>query len=185
MIQRTQQWLAGQHTSFINERATNSDVLRITAYIAWSLENTGCQRPAVEKAKQFVGQHMTVARMGSGMLTRWLCWGLRRGLRKDRAFTRQAMQLLLDARAEKDEQAWWTAQDTGAYATGASAGVETTGLTVQAFLKWGQVSSTASKALTYIASKKEHLELGAPRRQSSWCCGRYYFRQLSAEYYGR
>ena len=60
VIQRTQQWLAAQQqadgswkpdTSFINEGATNrynSDVLRITAYIAWSLENTGYQGPAVE-----------------------------------------------------------------------------------------------------------------------------------------
>ena len=52
LIARTQQWLAGQQqedgswkpdTQFINEGATNrynSDVLRITAYIAWSLKNT-------------------------------------------------------------------------------------------------------------------------------------------------
>ena len=70
LIARTQQWLAGQQqpdgswkpdTSFINEGATNrynSDVLRITAYIAWSLENTGYQGPAVEKARQFVEAHM-------------------------------------------------------------------------------------------------------------------------------
>src|SRR5215472_9984052 len=53
LIARTQQWLAAQQqpdgswkpdTSFINEGATNrynSDALRITAYIAWALENTG------------------------------------------------------------------------------------------------------------------------------------------------
>ena len=74
---------------------------------------------------------------------------------KDRDFTRQAMQLLLDAHTEKDQQAWWTAQDTGVYSTGASASVETTGLAVQPLLKWGQDSGTASKALTYIASKKD------------------------------
>src|ERR1051326_3978929 len=55
LIQRTQQWLARQQqsdgswrpdSSFINEGATNrynSDVLRITAYVAWALENTGYQ----------------------------------------------------------------------------------------------------------------------------------------------
>src|SRR2546423_3951222 len=70
LILRTQEWLAGQQqgdgswkpdASFINEGATNrynSDVLRITSYIAWSLENTGYQGPAVEKAKQFVETHM-------------------------------------------------------------------------------------------------------------------------------
>lgn len=65
------------------------------------------------------------------------------------------MQLLLDARTEKDEQAWWTAEETSVYATGASAAVETTGLAVQALLKWGQASGTARKALTYLASKKD------------------------------
>src|SRR5204863_903929 len=70
LIRRTQQWLASQQqpdgswkpdTSFINEGATNrynSDLLRITAYIAWSLENTGYQGPAVEKARQFVDNRM-------------------------------------------------------------------------------------------------------------------------------
>jgi alpha-2-macroglobulin-like protein len=65
------------------------------------------------------------------------------------------MELLLDARIEKDEQTWWTAEETGVYATGASASVETTGLAVQALLKWGQASETARKALSYIASKKD------------------------------
>ena len=64
---------------------------------------------------------------------------------KDRDFTRQAMQLLLDARTEKDEQAWWSADETGVYATGASASVETTGLAVQALLKWGEASGTAAQ----------------------------------------
>src|SRR5437667_12828955 len=55
LIAMTQQWLAGQQqadgswkpdTSFINEGATNRynrNVLRITAYLAWALENTGYQ----------------------------------------------------------------------------------------------------------------------------------------------
>jgi hypothetical protein len=74
---------------------------------------------------------------------------------KDREFTNRAMQLLLDARTEKDEQAWWTAEETGVYGRGASANVETTGLAAQALLKWGGASTTASKALAYIASKKD------------------------------
>ena len=40
---------------------------------------------------------------------------------KDREFTHRAMERLLDARTEKDEQAWWTSQETGVFATGASA----------------------------------------------------------------
>jgi len=169
LIQRTQQWLAEQQqpdgswkpdTQFINEGATNrynSDVLRITAYIAWSLENTGYQGPTVEKAQRYIDKHMNgkidtytlavVANFATDFETS--------DHGKDREFTRQAMQLLLDARTEKGEQAWWSADETAVYATGASASVETTGLAVQALLKWGEASGTARKAMNYIASKKD------------------------------
>jgi uncharacterized protein YfaS (alpha-2-macroglobulin family) len=169
LIARTQQWLASQQQAdgswkpdkeFINEGATNrynSDVLRITAYIAWSLENTGYQGPTVEKAKQFIDSHMSVKvdTYTLAVVANFATdFGSGNG-EKDRAFTRQAMQLLLDSRTEKDEQAWWSSDETGVYATGASASIETTGLAVQALLKWGEASGTARKALNYIASKKD------------------------------
>ncbi len=168
LISRTQQWLAGQQlpdgswkpdTQFINEGATNrynSDVLRITAYIAWSLENTGYQGPAVEKARKFVDSHMNakIDAYTLAVIANFAVDGTG-DQGNDRDFTRQAMQLLLDARTEKDEQAWWSADETGVYATGESASVETTGLAVQALLKWGEASGTARKALNYIASKKD------------------------------
>ena len=65
------------------------------------------------------------------------------------------MQLLLDARVEKDDQAWWNTDETAVYSTGQSASIETTGLAVQALLKWGQASAVSRKALTYLASKKD------------------------------
>jgi hypothetical protein len=65
------------------------------------------------------------------------------------------MQLFLNARTEKDELAWWNADETGVYATGTSASVETTGLAAQALLKWGEASGTGRKAMSYIAAKKE------------------------------
>ena len=163
LIQRTQQWLAGQQqpdgswkpdTQFINEGATNrynSDLLRITAYLAWSLENTGYRGPAVEKAQQFVAAHMG-QKTDPYTLAVQANFAVDYG--KDRGFTSQAMQLLLDARTEQGDDAWWNAEETGVYSTGSSAAVETTGLAVQALLKWGQASGTAGKALHYIASKK-------------------------------
>lgn len=164
VILRTQQWLAGQQqadgswkpdTSFINEGATNrynSDVLRITAYIAWSLRTTGYQGTAVEKARQFIGTHMD-KKLDNYTLAVLANFAV--DYAKDRAFTGQAMKLLLDARSAKDEQVWWTAEETAVYATGTSASVETTGLAVQALLKWGEASAVAGKALTYIAAKKD------------------------------
>jgi uncharacterized protein YfaS (alpha-2-macroglobulin family) len=164
LIARTQQWLAGQQqadgswkpdTSFINEGATNrynKDVLRITAYLAWSLENTGYQGPAVERARQFIETHMSAK---ADAYTLAVLANFAVDYAKDRDFTRQAIQFLLDARTEKDEQAWWSSEETGVYATGTSARVETTGLAAQALLKWGGASSTARKAMTYIAAKKD------------------------------
>jgi len=164
LISRTQQWLASQQledgswkpdTQFINEGATNrynSDVLRITAYLAWALKDTGYQGPAVEKAKQFVEKHMA-AKVDTYTLAVVANFAADYGA--DREFTRQAIQMLLDARTEKDEQVWWSAEETSVYATGPSAAVETTGLAVQALLQSGEASGTARKALTYIASKKD------------------------------
>jgi len=164
LIERTQQWLSAQQqadgswkpdTNFINEGATNrynGDVLRITAYLGWSLANTGHKGPAVDKAKEYVAARLS-GKVDAYTLAVAANFAADYG--KDREFTRQAMQMLLAARAEKDDQAWWTAEETGVYGRGASAAVETTGLAVQALLKWGEGSAAATKALRYIAAKKD------------------------------
>jgi hypothetical protein len=164
LIARTSGWLARQQqpdgswkpdTSFINEGATNrynSDVLRITAYIAWSLVNAGYRGPAVEKALQFIESHSASK---PDAYTLAIIANFAADYGTDRDFTRRAMQALLDARSEKGDQAFWTAEDTAVYSTGSSATVETTGLATQALLKWGQSSETARKALNFISSKKE------------------------------
>ena len=163
LVRRTQDWLAAQQqndggwkpdTSFINEGATNrynSDLLRISAYIGWALASTGYQGPAVEKARQFVSQHMAGH---ADAYTLAVVANFAADYGKDREFTNRAIENLLDARTEKDDKIWWTAEETGMYGAGDSAAVETTGLAVQALLKWGQASAAAAKALAYLASKK-------------------------------
>jgi len=168
VVERTQQWLADQQqadgswqpdSTFINEGATNrynADVLRITAYIAWSLENTGYRGPAVEKAKQFIETHLNgESRATPDSYTLALLANFAADYAKDRSLTSNVFDLLLDARTEQDGKAWWKAEETGVYATGPSAIVETTGLAVQALLKWGGNSAVAAKAIDYIVSKKD------------------------------
>ncbi len=164
LIERTRDWLASQQqpdgswkpdTSFINEGATNrynSDVLRITAYLAWSLANTGYQGSAVERAKQFIESH---SNSKPNPYTLAIIANFAADYGKDRDFTRQSMHALIDARTEKDDQIYWTVEETGVYSTGSSAAIETTGLATQALLKWGQASETARKALNFISSKKQ------------------------------
>jgi uncharacterized protein YfaS (alpha-2-macroglobulin family) len=164
LIERTSSWLANQQqpdgswkpdTSFINEGATNrfnSDTLRITAYIAWSLTNTGYNGSAIERAKHFIESYT-----GSNPDTYTLAViaNFATDYGKDREFTNRSMQALIDSRTEKDEQVSWSAKETGVYSTGQSAAIETTGLATQALLKWGQAFDTAHKALNYLSSKKQ------------------------------
>ena len=164
LIERTREWLASQQqpdgswkpdTSFINEGATNrynSDTLRITAYIAWSLANTGYQGGAVERAKHFIESHSDSK---PDAYTLAVLANFAADYGKDREFTRRSMQALVDARTEKEDQVFWSSEETGVYSTGASAAIETTGLATQALLKWGQASETVRKALSFISSKKE------------------------------
>jgi uncharacterized protein YfaS (alpha-2-macroglobulin family) len=164
LIERTRDWLIAQQqpdgswkpdTSFINEGATNrynSNLVRITAYLAWSLEDTGYRGPAVEKAAQFLAAHLD-GKPDAYTLAVLANFAAEYG--KDEAFTHQVMQMLLDARVEKDNQVWWTAQETGVYSTGESAAIETTGLAVQALLKSRQSPDIVRKALAYIAAKKD------------------------------
>jgi uncharacterized protein YfaS (alpha-2-macroglobulin family) len=164
LIERTGAWLASQQqsdgswkpdTSFINEGATNrynSGVLRITAYIAWSLANTGYQGPAIQKAKDFIESHNGGK---PDTYTLAVIANFAADYGKDREFTRRSMQALIDARTEEGDLVSWNAEETGVYSTGQSAAIETTGLAAQALLKWGQASETVRKALNFISSKKQ------------------------------
>ncbi len=164
LLQRTQQWLAGQQlpdgswkpdTHNLHDGATDrydSDAMRITAYIAWSLENTEYNGPAVDRAIGFIEKHMDGA---TDAYTLAVIANLAADYGRDREFTQHAVQRLLDTRTEKDDQVWWTTDETGVYGTGASAAVETTGLSVQALLRSGESSGLARKALTYLISKKD------------------------------
>jgi A-macroglobulin TED domain/Alpha-2-macroglobulin family/Carboxypeptidase regulatory-like domain/MG2 domain/A-macroglobulin receptor binding domain/Alpha-2-macroglobulin bait region domain len=164
LIERTRDWLVSLQqadgswkpdASFINEGATdryNSNVLRITAYIAWSLVDTGMHDAAIDKARDFIDAHLSSA---PDPYTLAVIANFATEYGRDRDFTRRSMQALLDARTEKGDQVFWSAEETGVYSTGASAAIETTGLATQALLKWGQASETARKALNFIAQKKQ------------------------------
>jgi uncharacterized protein YfaS (alpha-2-macroglobulin family) len=164
LIERTRDWLATQQlldgswkpdASFINEGATdryNTNPLRITAYIAWSLVNTGMQGPAIDKAKDFIDSHLNAA---ADPYTLAVIANFAIDYGRDRDFTRRSMQALLDARTERGDQVSWNAEETGVYSTGTSAAIETTGLATQALLKWGRASETVRKALTFISQKKQ------------------------------
>jgi len=166
IIQRTQAWLASQQqgdgswkpdSGGINEGATNnfqSDVLRITAYVAWALEVTGYNGPAVDRARQFIETHMSEATR-SDAYTLAVLANFAVDYSRDRAFADRMLRMLVDAKNEQNDQVLWKAAQTGMYGSGTSATVETTGLAVQALLKWGGEPAVAAKAMNYIVAKKD------------------------------
>jgi hypothetical protein len=163
LIARTRGWLIRQQqpdgswkpdTELINEGATNrfnTDALRITAYIAWALESAEYKGTVIEKATQFIEQHLD-SKTDAYTLAVVANFAVENS--KDSELTHRALEMLRNAAAEKDDFGWWTAQETSVYATGDSAAVETTGLAVQAFLKAGGYSNVVRKALAWISSKK-------------------------------
>ena len=110
--------------------------------------------PPIDKARDFIDSHLNTA---PDPYTLAVIANFATEYGHDRDFTRRSMQALLDARTEKDDQVFWSAEETGVYSTGASAAIETTGLATQALLKWGQASETARKALNFISSKEAGL----------------------------
>ena len=163
VIARTRDWLARQQqpdgswnpdTQFINEGATNhfnADRARITAYIAWALESAEYKGEAIEKARHFIENHLD-NRLDAYTLAVIANFAVESG--KDSELTQRTLQLLKDSAAEKDDFVWWSADETGVYATGDSAAVETTGLALQAFLKTGGYPVLVRKSLAWIISKK-------------------------------
>ena len=162
LIARTAQWLAGQQqpdgswkpdTQFINEGATNrynSDVLRITAYIAWALESAGGQDQAVARARDFIGRHLDPS---AGTYTLAVLANFAAEL-KDSDLTHRVVPMLIGARSEEGGFAFWKSEETGLYGGGESAAVESTGLAVQALLKTGEAPELTRKALAWLLSKK-------------------------------
>ena len=167
LIERTQSWLVSQQqpdgsfkpdTSFINEGATNrynTDLVRITAYIGWSLAATGYKGEAIERAKQFVASHAT-GREDAYTLAVIANFATDSGA--DRNWTDTAVSALAAKASEGSKTAFWKQEgETPTSAREESADLETTALAVQALLKSGQRSALAKKGLDYLTEKKDAL----------------------------
>lgn len=165
LIERTQNWLAGQQKAdgswepdknFINEGATNrynDDVLRITAYLGWSLATTGYKGPQVDRARQYVASKLT-GREDNYTLAVVANFAVDSGA--DKAWADRMVDLLASKATDTGKTAYWK-QDgaTPTHAREQSADLETTALAIQALLKSGKHSTLAKKGLDYLTSNKD------------------------------
>jgi len=165
LIDRTQAWMASQQqpdgsfkpdTYFINEGATtryNTDLVRITAYIGWSLAATGYKGDAVEKAKQYLTSHLSGK---EDAYTLAVIANFAADYGKDKAWIDAAINALAAKANEGPKTAFWKQEgETPTSARNDSADLETTALAAQALLKSGQKGGLAKKALDYLTEKKD------------------------------
>ena len=165
LIDRTQAWMASQQqpdgsfkpdTYFINEGATtryNTDLVRITAYIGWSLAATGYKGDAVEKAKQYLTSHLSGK---EDAYTLAVIANFATDYGKDKAWIDAAINALAAKANEGPKTAFWKQEgETPTSARNDSADLETTALAAQALLKSGQKGGLAKKALDYLTEKKD------------------------------
>ena len=166
-IERTRDWLIAQQqadgswkpdTQFINEGATNrfnTDLVRITAYIAWSLEATGYNGPAIDRARGFLRAHAADSSTKLDAYTLAVLANFALHSKGDRDWAREILGRLMDAAHSEGDQLWWTSEETNVYATGNSAAVETTGLAVQALLSARRAECRCTQGAHLAFVKKE------------------------------
>ncbi len=170
VIARTQRWLAEQQkpdgswapdTQFINEGATNhfnSDVVRITAYIAVALKHSGWRGPEVARASDWVRLHLKSERPSDSYTLALVSELLSTGSSSAGGGELDAvLERLWSERRDQDKTSWFTpSEKTPTHGDGKSATVETTALAAYAMLQApGASLSRVERAVGYLLGAKD------------------------------
>jgi len=162
VISRTQRWLLSKQQAdgswapdqaFLHQeswsRIQNSN-LPVTAYVAWSLLETGYDGPEAMKAVSYIKEHLHEAKDPYVLA---LCANaLVLGDRTDDSALRRLDQMKI----EKDGAIHWESKlNTMTYSHGNSADIETTASAAIAFLRSGRYSSVSDKVMTYLIRSKD------------------------------
>jgi len=168
VIERTQKWLVDRQradgswapdTQFINEGATNhfnSDLLRITAYVAVALEHSGYRGPALDRARAFVEKQLSdePRRDAYTLALAGELFSSSSGRRTLEAVLDQLWQ----ARADQPDGKTTTfssKEKTPTYGDGKSGTVETTALATYAMLQGRAPLAHVDRAVSYLLSAKD------------------------------
>jgi uncharacterized protein YfaS (alpha-2-macroglobulin family) len=162
VIARTQQWLLSKQQadgswapdqSFLHQeswgRIQNSN-LPVTAYVAWSLLETGNTGPEVMKAVSYIKEHLHEA---NDPYVLALCANaLVFGDKTDDT----ALRRLEGMKIEQDGAIHWESKlNTMTYSHGNSADIETTAMAAIAFLRSGRYPGLCDKVMTYLIRSKD------------------------------
>jgi uncharacterized protein YfaS (alpha-2-macroglobulin family) len=179
VIVRTQNWLAGlqqqdgtweRDEGGIAEGIINrqTDTLRVTAYIAWALAESGYEGPALERALNYVNEYWRQAKdpyalavVANGYLTAM----------PDSKAAGEAVDALAKLAVVEDKVGYWkSAGPTFTSAQNGTADLETTALATYALVKSGRHVDLTNKAITYLIRSKD--SFGTWQTTQATVCGR-------------
>ena len=164
LIQRTQQWLLSKQKDDgtwdvdqggIAEGSINrqTDELRVTAYIAWALADSGFTGGQLAKAASYAARKTNSVDDPYVMA---VITNLLAAVDRNGADAVAAADRLAKLATEQEKVAYWqTDAKTMTCARDDTADLETTALAAYALLKSGRHGGLANKALTYLTQKKD------------------------------
>lgn len=164
VITRTQNWLVSKQLSdgswgpdaqYLHLESwgkIKDSNLMITAYVMWSLLESGYSGPTLDKGLTYIRNNLTEAE--DPYVMAFVANALV-AADKGNVSTMKIFDLILENKVEQDDQIWWeTGLNTAYYSHGNSANLETTAMIAQALLKWGKQSQVTNKVLNYIVAQK-------------------------------
>ncbi|HVF10703.1 MAG TPA: hypothetical protein VNA16_07870, partial [Abditibacteriaceae bacterium] len=130
-----------------------TDVLRVTAYVAWALGETGYKGAQLQKAANDISAHLGNVQDSYAMA---VIANALVAIDKNSDATGRALEKLVGMKTEEAKVAYWNNKaPTFTGAQNESADIETTGLAVYALLRSGRYGSLVNKVLTYLVQKKD------------------------------
>ncbi|KPK75718.1 MAG: hypothetical protein AMJ79_10030, partial [Phycisphaerae bacterium SM23_30] len=131
----------------------NDNILRNTAYIVWTLANTGYDGPEIKKGVDYLRGHLDDMK---NVYTRIMVVNAMASVDPKNETTLDTLRTLYDIRIEKDDIVFWQAKsETPTYGSGTAANIELTALAVQAFIRCNRKYADVSKAINYLVRQKD------------------------------
>jgi uncharacterized protein YfaS (alpha-2-macroglobulin family) len=177
VIARTQQWLVSQQNpdgtwprdeGGIAEGIINrqTDVDRVTAYIAWALAETGYRGEALDKALRHV--RSVLAKQDDAYVVAVMANALITTDKNDPDAVAAVDKLAGMAVVEGKIAYWKSSVPTMTFAEGGKADLESTGLAAYTLLKSGRHSDLANKAITYLIQSKDSFGTWSTTQATVW-----------------
>jgi hypothetical protein len=164
IVARTQRWLVSKQDAngswspdenYLHGESwgrIQSSELLPTAYIAWSLLETGNQGEAASKAVIYIRENLAKAE-DPYMLA--LCANALVAYDREDMSTTRAFELLMEKKVEENGVIFWRSEiPTFTHSRGKGADIETTALVAHALIKSGRYSEMTNKVMTYLVRSK-------------------------------